>query len=129
MPPSAPVESTESRAVLRAAALLLAVVAVGLPVNHLAGYGLLVVAAVMTFTGRVSVSPPRWLGALAAVLLAYGAHALIDPPRIEEGHNVFLADGDRAPLAALLPPEVHRVLAAEFDRVYPPARRCDPQRP
>jgi hypothetical protein len=129
MPPSQPVESTASGAVLRVAALLLAVAAVGLPVNHLAGYAVLVAAATILFTGAVTASPTRWLAALAAVLLAYGAHAFVDPPRIEEGHNVFLADGDRAPLAAALPPELHRFMTAELDRVYPPERRCDPQRP
>lgn len=114
---------------LRAAALLLAVAAVGLPVNTLGAYAVLVAAAVVIFTGRVTNSPARWLAAAAAVLSAFLGHAALDPPRIEEGHNVFLADGDRAPLLRHLPPDVHAFLAAEFDRLYPPLRRCDPNLP
>lgn len=113
---------------LRLLVLLMVVAALGLPINHMAAYGLLVLAALIVFTAPISVAPARWLGAAAAVLVAAGAHLAIDPPRIEEGHNIFLADGDRAPLAAALPPDVHSFMAAELARVYPPERRCDPTR-
>jgi hypothetical protein len=51
------------------------------------------------------------------------------PPLIEEGHNVFLVD-DAKPTSALerdLPSGVFRFMLAEFDRVYPVAKRCAPE--
>ena len=48
---------------------------------------------------------------------------LLAPPRIQEGHNVFLPS---PALERALPAEVYRRLAEEFDAQYPPAVRCKP---
>src|SRR5262245_14197352 len=48
-------------------------------------------------------------------------------PRIAEGHNVFLVDearGGGGALAAGLPRTAFRIMAVEFDTIYPPSRRC-----
>jgi hypothetical protein len=105
------------------AALLLAVAAVGLPINQLEAYALLLLAAVVIFSGEVRASAGAWLAAIAIVAVAVAGQFLLAPPRIEEGHNVFV------PSVALergLPAEVYRRLANEFDAQYPPAIRCRP---
>ena len=78
---------------LKFAALVLVVAALGLPVNDLFRYGLLVIAAVIIVAGTISRRRTRWLGALAAVVLCVLAQVWLAAPRIEEGHNVFLVDG------------------------------------
>jgi hypothetical protein len=103
------------------AALLLAVAVVGLPVNQLEAYVLLLVAAVVIFSGEVSARAGAWATAVAIVVVAIVGQFLLAPPRIEEGHNVFL------PSPAIehgLPADVYRRLANEFDAQYPPAVRC-----
>ena len=105
------------------AALLLALAAVGLPVNDVGSYALLLVATVVIFSGAVRASAGAWAAAVAIVAVAVAGQFLLAPPRIEEGHNVFL------PSPALergLPAEVYRHMANEFDAVYPPAVRCRP---
>ena len=62
-------------------------------------------------------------GVAIAALAALG-QALLSPPRIQEGHNVFL------PSPALergLPQDVYRHLAAAFDAQYPAGKRCKPE--
>jgi hypothetical protein len=106
------------------AALVLGVAAVGLPVNNVADYALLVVLAVVIFSGEVRAEGRAWLTAAAIVAVAIAGQAWLAPPRIDEGHNVFL------PSPALergLPADVYRHLAQEFDAQYPPAQRCDPK--
>jgi len=107
----------------KAAALALGVAAVGLPVNSVADYALLVVLAVVIFSGEVRTQGRAWLAAAAIVAVAMAGQALLAPPRIDEGHNVFLPGGPGA-LERELPAEVYRHLAQEFDKQYPPARRC-----
>jgi hypothetical protein len=105
------------------AALLLALAAIGLPVNDVGSYALLLVATVVIFSGAVRASAGAWAAAVAIVTLAVAGQFLLAPPRIEEGHNVLL------PSPALergLPVEVYRRMANEFDAVYPPAVRCRP---
>ena len=105
------------------AALLLALAAIGLPVNDVGSYALLLVATLVIFSGAVRASAGAWAAAVAIVALAVAGQFLLAPPRIEEGHNVFL------PSPALergLPVEVYRHLAEEFDAQYPPAVRCRP---
>jgi hypothetical protein len=105
------------------AALLLALAAVGLPVNDVGSYALLLLAALVIFSGAVRASAGAWAAAVAIVAVAVAGQFLLAPPRIEEGHNVFL------PSPALehgLPVEVYRHMANEFDAVYPPAVRCRP---
>lgn len=108
---------------LKLAVLVLTVAAIGLPVNNLGAYALLVMACVIVFSGAVRVSSRAWMGAGAIVAIAVGGQFLLAPPRIDEGHNVFL------PSPALeqgLPGDVYRHLKDEFDKEYPPAVRCAP---
>jgi hypothetical protein len=106
---------------LKVAALMLGVAVIGLPVNNVADYALLAVMAVMIFSGGVRGSGAAWLGAAALIAAAIYGQSQLSPPRIEEGHNVFL------PSPALergLPADVYRHLKDEFDRQYPVAQRC-----
>jgi hypothetical protein len=105
------------------AALLLALAAVGLPVNNVGSYALLLLATLVIFSGELRASAGAWAAAVAIVAVVVAGQFLLAPPRIEEGHNVFL------PSPALergLPVEVYRHLANEFDALYPPAVRCRP---
>ena len=113
---------------LKFAALVLVVAALGLPVNDLFRYGLLVIAAVVVVAGTISRRRTRWIGALAAVVLCVLAQVGLEAPRIEEGHNVFLVDGAGGALETSLPSAAFHFMAAEFNAQYPPARRCDPAR-
>jgi len=110
---------------LKFGALVLVVAALGLPVNDLFRYALLVVATVMIVTGTASSQPVAWLGAIAAAALCVLGQIWLGAPRIEEGHNVFLVDGSGGALEGGLPSEVFRLMAAEFDARYPQQRRCD----
>jgi hypothetical protein len=107
------------------AALLLALAAVGLPVNDVGSYVLLLVATVVIFSGETRASAGAWAAAIAIVAVAVAGQFLLAPPRIEEGHNVFLPGGPGA-LERGLPAEVYRHMAEEFDAQYPPAQRCNP---
>jgi hypothetical protein len=111
---------------MKLAALVLVLAALGLPINDLFRYALLVIAAVVVAAGQMSTRRASWLGALAAVALCILGQVLLPAPRIEEGHNVFLLDAPGGALEAGLPPAAFRFMAAEFDARYPPARRCDP---
>ncbi|HEY1475741.1 MAG TPA: hypothetical protein VGF53_16820 [Pseudolabrys sp.] len=106
------------------AALALALAAVGLPVNQLETYALLLLAAVFIFSGDVRASAGAWIAAVAIAAVALAGQFLLAPPRIEEGHNVFLPDAEA--LQRGLPADVHRQMAQEFDALYPPAVRCKP---
>jgi hypothetical protein len=107
------------------AVLVLAFAAVGLPVNDFAAYAPLLILAVVTFSGEVSTRPRAWAAAMVIVVVAIAAQAWLAPPRIQEGHNVFLPSPG---LERALPADVYRHLATEFDALYPPARRCDPKK-
>jgi hypothetical protein len=112
---------------LKLAILVLVVAALGLPINDLVRYAMLTIAAVLIVAGEVTARAPRWLAALAAVGLCVAGQILLMAPRIEEGHNIFIVDGERgSALAAGLPAEVFALMRAEFDAKYPPSRRCDP---
>jgi hypothetical protein len=127
---------------LKLAALVLVIAALGLPVNDLFRYALLVIATVIVVTGTVRGScfetpafggllsmraGARWLAAIAAVVLCMAGHILFPAPRIEEGHNVFIVDRPGGALEAGLPRAAFRMMAAEFDTTYPLAQRCAPQ--
>jgi hypothetical protein len=111
---------------LKLAALILVVAALGLPVNDLFRYALLVVATVLVVAGTVAARVAPWLAALAAVALCVLAQIMFPAPRIEEGHNVFLIDdsGGGSALEAGLPRAAFQLMATEFNTIYPPARRC-----
>jgi hypothetical protein len=110
----------------RAAALAFAVAGIGLPVNHVAAYLLLLIVAVIVFTGEVSRHASAWVAAAVMVVAALGGQWLLSPPRIAEGHNVFLPGAPEGVLQRSLPAAVYRHMADEFDRQYPPAVRCRP---
>jgi hypothetical protein len=107
-------------------ALLLGVLAVGLPINNISDYAVLVILTVAIFCGGVSTRPRAWVAAGAIVIAGVTAQLLLSSPRIEEGHNVFLPG---SVLERGLPGDVYRHLAAEFDKQYPLAERCDPGKP
>jgi hypothetical protein len=115
-----------SMSVRRLGALALVLLALGIPLNDLARYGLLVVAVVVIFTGSISTRRNAWLGAVAAVMASIFAQLVFAPAQIEEGENVFLIDHSGGALEAGVPPAVFRFMAQEFNAKYPPGRRCDP---
>ena len=104
-------------------ALLLVVLAIGLPINNISDSVLLVILTVVICCGEVSARPRAWAAAAAIVLASAAAQAVLSPPRIEEGHNVFLPS---PALERELPSDVYRDMAREFDAQYPPAQRCGP---
>ncbi len=106
------------------AVLVLAVAAAGLPINHIGIYALLVIVAVVAFTGEVSPHLRAWAAALAIVAVAIAGQWWLSPPRIDEGHNVFLPDAAHGALLRGLPGDVYQHMTAEFDAVYPLAVRC-----
>ncbi len=109
---------------LKLAALALAVAVVGLPINNAIDYALLAAVAIFIFSGAVRVQKRAWLAAAAVATLAIAGQWLLAPPRIDEGHNVFLPGGPNDVFERGLPADVYRHLMAEFDRQYPPAKRC-----
>jgi hypothetical protein len=106
---------------LRLAALLLVVANLGLPINELAAYALLVAAALLILTGLPYAEPRRWLAAISLTAAVVAMHLVWPTPRIDEGHNVFLPG---ASAAQSLPADVLKVLDAQFARQYPPDKRC-----
>jgi hypothetical protein len=109
----------------KAGALGLAVAVIGLPINNIYDYTLLLVLAVIIFCGDVRATARAWVASAVIVIVAALGQAVLSPPPIEEGHNVFL------PSSALergLPGDVYRRMAAEFDAQYPAAQRCDPKK-
>jgi hypothetical protein len=111
---------------LKLAAVVLVAAVLGLPINDLPRYALLVVSGVFICAGRVSARLMPWLGAVAVAGLCVLGQSMVPAPRIEEGHNVFLVDRPGGALEAVLPPGAFRLMRAEFDARYPPERRCDP---
>ena len=111
---------------LRLAVQALAVVAVGVPINSLYAYGLLLVAAVLIFCGRIDTRPRRWLVAVAIVAGAAVLPWLVAPIPIQQGLNVFLPTKPGNVFERKLPREVYNTLKAEFDAAYPAAVRCKP---
>jgi hypothetical protein len=108
----------------RIVAPLLIVAALGLPINDLPRYIILLIATVIACTGRVTCEARSWLVACLVVAAAVGGRTLFPAPLIEEGHNIFIVDGGGGALERGLPPEVFRIMSAEFDEVYPPGQRC-----
>ena len=107
-------------------ALVLAVIAVGLPISHFATYLLLLIATVIIFAGEISIRGKAWLAAAGIVLASVAGQWLASPPRIAEGHNVFLPEPDGA-LEHGLPADVYKHLKEEFDAQYPAYVRCHPR--
>lgn len=129
MPQTATASSSRRQPWLRAGALALTVVILGLPINDLWRYGLLVLATLAIFSGHVSARPRAWYSALAVAALAVAVEFLFPAPRIDEGHNVFLVGAEGSALEKGLPADAFRQMQAEFDAAYPLDRRCNPDRP
>lgn len=110
---------------LKFAALVLVVAAVGIPLNQLTAYVLVLIAAVIIFTGTISFNRVTWSVAAVVVALSILGQHLLAPPKIEEGHNVFLPGGSGV-LQSGLPPDVYAFMAAKFEARYPEAKRCAP---
>jgi hypothetical protein len=110
----------------RLAVLLLVVAAIGVPVNHLFGYALLLIATVLIFSGEVMLGARRWLAALAAVAFAALLPLAVAPAPIAQGVNIFLPGKPGNVFERGLPPDVYRFMTTEFDALYPPAVRCAP---
>src|ERR1700682_2891295 len=88
-----PTNSPQRQPWLKFAALILTVAALGLPINDLFRYGVLVVATVLVVAGAVAAQARPWLVAMAAVAICLLGQIWLEAPRIEEGHNVFIVDG------------------------------------
>src|SRR4051812_15029130 len=110
---------------LKLVVLALMIAVLGLPINHLLAYALLVIAMIVLAVARVTAQRQRWAIALVIALAALIGKAAVDVPRIEEGHNVFLPGGADNALVVGLPADVYKAMAAEFARAYPAAGRCD----
>ena len=107
------------------AALVLCIGTIGLPINAISDYALLVILAVVIFTSDVSTSGRAWLAGVAIAAIAVLGQALLSPPRIQEGHNVFLPG---PALERGLPPDVYQHLAAAFDAQYPAGKTVRSER-
>ena len=110
---------------LKLVVLALMIAVIGLPINHLFSYALLVIAVIVLAVARMTARRRSWTIAIVIVVAALVAKAAVDAPQIEEGHNVFLPGGADNALVGGLPPDVYRAMASEFDRAYPAAGRCD----
>jgi hypothetical protein len=109
---------------LRLGVLVLVVAVLGLPIHDLFRYGVLVVAAVVAFTGAVTLDGKRWLAAALVAAAAWAALAIWPAPRIDEGYNFFFPGPDSAKALAL-PDDVAQLFGRQFTEQYPPATRCD----
>src|SRR5215467_1824358 len=96
---------------LKLAALVLVVAALGLPINDLFRYALLVIATVLVVAGTVAARVAPWLAALAVVGVCVLGQMLFPAPRIAEGHNVFLVNGPGNALEAGLPRAAFQLMA------------------
>jgi hypothetical protein len=119
-------ETSRADLVRKVAALGLVVALTGLPVNNLFSYTLLTAATVIVFAGEVTSRLRPWIAAVMLCAGVLGLQAVASPPRIDEGHNVFLPRGSDNVFTSGLPPDVYRIMGAQFDALYPPAQRCNP---
>src|SRR5712671_3208068 len=80
---------------LKLAVLALMIAVIGLPINHLFTYSLLVISVIVLAVARVTARRRAWAIAIFIVVAAFAGNAAVDVPQIEEGHNVFLPCGVR----------------------------------
>lgn len=112
------------RLLLRIGVLVLAALVIGLPFNGLFKYGLALILTVAVFAGTVRTGWKRWLAAAGVAVVVVGMHVLAPAPRIDEGFNVFIPG---AAMEKTLPADVLRALTAQYNRQYPPEKRCNDQ--
>ena len=110
---------------LKLVVLALMIAVIGLPINHLFTYALLVISVIVLAVARLTARRRSWAIAMVIVVAAFVGKAAVDVSRIEEGHNVFLPGGADNALVDGLPADVYRAMVTEFDRAYPTASRCD----
>ena len=109
----------------RIAVLVMTVAALGLPINDLVRYAVLLFGAIAIFAGAIRLDLRRWFAALAVIAVAVAGSVLWPAPRIDEGHNVFIPDSAEAgALERVLPEDAYRLMAAEFEARHPGSRRC-----
>lgn len=108
------------------AVLALVVAAIGLPINDVTDYAILLVAAVVVLCGTIKPLRSRWLAAVALAIAVAAGHMLLPPPKIDEGHNVFWPGADAARTSGL-PRAVFDYLDRQFAEQYPPEKRCNDQ--
>src|SRR3974390_2917128 len=115
-------ETAEDRPRLWAKPLVLVLLAgaLGLPINHVWPYALLLCAAVLIFCGTIAFGTRRWAVAVVCCLSAALLPLLIAPAPITEGENIFLPGKPGTVLARELPPDVFDFMHSRFDAVYPP---------
>ena len=100
----------------RIAVLVMMVAALGLPVNDLVRYAVLLFGAIAIFSGDVRLGLMHGLRRWRVIVVAVAGMTLWPAPRIDEGHNVFIVDGGQGgALERVLPAEAYRLMAAEFD--------------
>ena len=109
----------------RIAVLVMMVAALGLPVNDLVRYAVLLFGAIAIFSGAIRLDLRRWFAALAVIAVAGAGTALWPAPRMDEGHNVFVPDSAQAgALERVLPAAAYQLMAAEFETRHPRSQRC-----
>jgi hypothetical protein len=109
---------------LRAAALLLALSAAGIPLNEPSRLVIFFLAAIWLGAGRLRVGIWNWAAAFAVLAAVTIGAQLIPLPRIQEGHNIFVRISDGEALERELPAPVFKRMAELFDARYPSANRC-----
>ncbi len=103
---------------------MLVAVTLGLPINHVWPYAVLLCAAVLIFCGDAALGARRWTIAVACCFVAALLPLLIAPAPIVEGENIFLPGKPGNVLERGLTPDVYNFMRSKFDAVYPPASRC-----
>src|SRR3974390_3386934 len=119
-------ETAEDRPRLWAKPLVLVLVAgaLGLPINHVWPYALLLCAAVLIFCGTVVFGTRRWTVAVVCCLSAALLPLLIAPALITEGENIFLPGKPVSVFERELPSDVSAFMPSKFEAVYPHGVRC-----
>lgn len=108
----------------RAAALLLALYAAGIPLNEPSRLVIFFLAAIWLGAGRLRVGIWNWAAAFAVLAVVTIGARLLPLPLIQEGHNIFVRISDGEALQRELPAPVFARMAELFDARYPPAKRC-----
>ena len=96
----------------RLGVLILAVIVIGLPISNAVDYAALLAVVLIVVCGNVRTHPRAWLEALGLVIFVVIAQQLLSPPRIEEGHNVFMPSTE---LEKALPADIAIFTAAVAD--------------
>lgn len=112
--------------IAKIAIIALIVAAFGLPITRTEYFLLLVAATILLYTGSIGNQRRHWIAAVVVAAVSIAGQYLTAPPRIEEGHNVFVYDSSKPKdvLERELPSDVFKFMAAQFDALYPADQRC-----